>query len=186
VLSIYMVVYQGAIALGSVVWGALASKTSLRLCFLASGSTMLLGALVGRQRWFKLSGQTPDLTPSLHWPKPVLVCTPAAEDGPVLVSVDYRVAPENQTAFIKASEHLRRRRQRNGAYDWQLFHDPAVRDRLLEVYYVDSWADHLRDHERVTVDERNAEARMRKLLVPGTDWVVTHLIAATAEPQPPS
>jgi hypothetical protein len=116
----------------------------------------------------------------------VLVCTPAAEDGPVLVSVDYRVAPENQTAFIKASEHLRRRRQRNGAYDWQLFHDPAVRDRLLEVYYVDSWADHLRDHERVTVDERNAEARMRKLLVPGTDWVVTHLIAATAEPQSPS
>ncbi len=186
VLSIYMVVFQGAIALGSVVWGAVASKTNLRLSFLASGATMLLGALVGRRRWFKLSGRIPDLTPSLHWPKPVLVCTPAGEDGPVLVSNEYRVAPENQTAFIKAAEHVRRRRQRSGAYEWLLFRDPAESDRLLEVYLVDSWADHLRQHERVTVDERNAEARLRKLMVPGTDLVTTHLIAATTEPEPES
>jgi MFS family permease len=186
VLSIYMVVFQGAIALGSVVWGALASKANLRLSFLASGAIMLLSALVGRRRWFKLSGRIPDLTPSLHWPKPVLVCTPSAEDGPVLVSVEYRVAPENQTAFIRAADHVRRRRQRSGAYEWQLFRDPAVPDRLVEVYLVDSWADHLRQHERVTVDERNAEARLRKLFVPGTDLVATHLIAATAEPEPES
>ncbi len=183
VLSIYMVVFQGAIALGSVVWGALASKANVRLSLLASGVIMLFGSLVGRRRWFKLSGRIPDLTPSLHWPKPVLVCTPAAEDGPVLVSVEYRVAPENQTAFIRAAEHVRRRRQRSGGYDWRLFRDTAAPDRLVEVYLVDSWADHLRQHERTTVDERNAEARLRKLFIPGTDWVTTHLIAATAEPE---
>jgi len=181
VLSVYLVVFQGAIALGSLVWGALASKTSVRASFLASGALMLLGAVVGRQRWFKQSGRVPDLTPSLHWPKPVLVCEPAPEDGPVVVSTDYRVARENQTAFIEAAGHLRRRRQRSGAYDWYLFRDPAVPERLVEVYLVDSWGDHLRQHERVTIDERNAEARLRKLLVPGTEVVTTHLIAAKVE-----
>jgi len=181
VLSVYMVVFQGAIAVGSLVWGTLASKTNLRTPFLASGATMLLGAVVGRQRWFKLSGRIPDLTPSLHWPKPVLVCEPAPEEGPVVVSTEYRVARENQAAFIEAAAHLRRRRQRSGAYEWHLFRDPAVPDRLLEIYLVDSWGDHLRQHERVTVDERNAEARLRKLLFPGTVPVTTHLVEAKAE-----
>ena len=143
---------------------------------------MLVGALIGRQRWFRQSGRAPDLTPSLHWPKPVLVWEPTPEDGPVLVSTEYRVAPENQTAFIQAAGHLRRRRQRSGAYEWQLFCDPAVPERLVETYQVDSWGDHLRQHERVTVDERNVEARLSKLLLPGTVPVTTHLIAAKVGP----
>src|SRR5258708_31479803 len=95
---------------------------------------MLLGALVGRRRWFKLSGRIPDLTPSLHWPKPVLVCTPSAEDGPVLVSVEYRVAPENQTAFIRAGEHVRRRRQRSGGYASLVVREPAAPPPLVPGY----------------------------------------------------
>ena len=182
VLSVYVVVFQGAIALGSLVWGALASRTNVRAAFVASGATMLVGALIGRQRWFRQSGRAPDLTPSLHWPKPVLVWEPTPEDGPVLISTEYRVATENQTAFIRAADHLRRRRQRSGAYQWQLFCDPAVPERLVEIYQVDSWGDHLRQHERVTVDERNVEARLGKLLLPGTVPVTTHLIAARTGP----
>lgn len=181
VLSVYMVVFQGAIAIGSVVWGMLASKTSLRITFLASGVTMFLGAVAGRN-WFRLSARAPDFSPSLHWPKPALVCEPAAEDGPVLVILEYRVASENQTSFIDAAEAVRRLRQRNGAYQWELFRDPSAPERLLEVYMVDSWAEHLRQHERVTVDERNAEARLAALLITGTEPIVTHLIAARAEP----
>src|SRR5262249_4381261 len=97
VLSIYTVVFQGAIVLGSAVWGAIASKPSLRASFMTSGALMLIGAVIGRQKWFRLTGRIPDLTPSLHWPKPVLVYQPDPEDGPVLVSIEYRVAPENQS-----------------------------------------------------------------------------------------
>jgi MFS family permease len=176
VLSIYMIVFQGAIALGSLVWGTLAARTSLQIAFIASGVTMLAGSLAGRN-WFRLSARAPDFSPSLHWPKPALVCEPAAEDGPVLVTLEYRVPSENVKRFIEAANRVQRLRRRSGAYQWELFRDPSAPDRFVETYMVDSWADHLRQHEQLTVDERDAEARLAAFLVAGTRPIVTHLIA---------
>jgi MFS family permease len=176
VLSIYMIVFQGAIALGSVVWGVLAAKTSLRIAFIASGATMLVGNLAGRH-WFRLSARAPDFSPSLHWPKPVLVCEPAAEDGPVLVTMEYRVPSENVRMFVEAANRVQRLRRRSGAYQWGMFRDPSAPEKFVVSYRVDSWADHVREHERVTVDERDAEARLDALVVAGTQPIVTHLIA---------
>src|SRR6266851_3233076 len=153
-----MIVFQGAIALGSVVWGTLASRTNLRSAFIASGATMLVGGLAGR-RWFRLGARVPDLSPSLHWPKPVLLCEPTGEAGPVLVTVEYRVPLENEKAFIAAANRLQRLGRRNGAYQWELFRDPSAPNRFIETYLVDSWADHLLAHERLTVEQRNAETR---------------------------
>ncbi len=175
-----MIVFQGAIALGSAAWGTLASRTNLRIAFIASGATMLGGGLAGR-RWFRLGAGVPDLSPALHWPKPVLLCEPTGEAGPVLVTVEYRVAPENEKAFIAAANRLQRLRRRNGAYHWELFRDPSAPNRFIETYLVDSWADHLLEHERLTVEQRNAETRLRALIVPGTEPVVTHLIAASGD-----
>lgn len=180
VLSVYMIVFQGTIALGSALWGTLADKTNLRLAFIVSGVTMLVGGLAGR-RWFPLGARIPDLSPSLHWPKPVLMCEPTGEAGPVLVTVEYRVSPGNEKAFIAAANSLQRLRRRNGAYQWELFRDPSSPDRFVEVYLVDSWADHLLEHERLTVDQRDAETRLRELIVPGTQPVVTHFIAASGD-----
>ncbi len=180
VLSIYMIVFQAAIALGGLVWGTLADRISLRVAFLAAGAVMVVGTLAGR-KWFQLTGRAPDFSPALHWPKPVLVCQPAAEDGPVLVTIDYRVPLENQKKFIRAVHRLEPLRRRGGAYQWDLFRDPSKTDRFLETYVVDSWADHLRQHERLTVEERNAEARLAKLLLAGTSPVVTHLIGVDAK-----
>jgi MFS family permease len=177
VLSIYMIVFQGAIALGSVVWGTLAARTSLRIAFIVSGATMLAGSLAGRN-WFRLSAGVPDVSLSLQWPKPALVCEPAAEDGPVLVTREYRVPSENERRFIETAKHIKRLLRRDGAYQWELFRDPSVPERFVETYMVDSWADHLRQHERLTVDERDAEARLAALVVVGTQRIVTHLIAA--------
>jgi predicted MFS family arabinose efflux permease/quinol monooxygenase YgiN len=177
VLSIYMIVFQGAIAVGSVVWGTLAARTSLRIAFIVSGATMLAGSLAGRS-WFRLSARAPDFSPSLHWPKPVLVCEPAAEQGPVVVVIEYRVPSKNVKEFVKAAHRIQRVRRRDGAYQWELFRDPAAPDRFIETYMVDSWADHLREHERLTVEKRDAEARLTSLIAPGTQPIITHLIAA--------
>ena len=39
---------------------------------------------------------------------------------------------------------------RDGAIHWDLFQDVGDRERLVEVFLVESWVDHLRQHERVT------------------------------------
>jgi quinol monooxygenase YgiN len=178
VLSVHMLVFQGAVAFGSVGWGALAARTSVRTAMVTAAVTLLL--TLGARARFPLGAAEHDFSPSLHWPKPMLLCEPSLDDGPVLVSVDYRVPPEKAARFLEAAPLLGRSRRRFGAFQWDLFRDPAVPDRFVEVYVVESWGDHLRQHDRVSVEQQADETRLRAFLVPGFEPVVTHLIAARA------
>ncbi len=176
VLSVHLLVFQGAVALGSVAWGALAARTTLRTAMVAAAVTMVAG-LVARV-WFRLGTEEHDFSPSMHWPKPMLACDPAADDGPVLVTVEYRVPAANVTAFLEAASAFGQSRRRFGAFQWEMFRDPAVLDRFVEVYMVESWGDHMRQHDRLSVEQEEDEKELRALLTPGVAPVVTHLIAA--------
>jgi MFS family permease len=57
VLSVFMLVYQGALALGGVVWGALAERTGLRLALTAGGA--MVAASLAVRVWFPLTGTSP-------------------------------------------------------------------------------------------------------------------------------
>ncbi len=178
VLAAFMLVFQGAIAFGGVAWGALASRTHLRVALLSGGLTVA-ASLAARIR-FPLSAKAPNFSPAA-WPKPALVCEPTTDAGPVLVTSSYRVAPQNVATFIAIAMTLERLRRRGGAYQWELFRDPATPDTFVEGYFVEVWAEHLRQHERLTVEERAIEERLLELLVEGTRPVVTHLIAVGPE-----
>jgi predicted MFS family arabinose efflux permease len=178
VLAVYLLVFQGAVALGSVTWGAIASRTSLRTAMLVAAATMLVG-LLARLR-FRLGTQEHDFSPSQHWAKPMVVCEPPSDAGPVMVLVEYRVAEENIEKFFEAAAAIGRGRRRLGAFQWALFRDPGDPQRFLETYMADSWADHMRQHDRVSVDEEADERAGRALLLPGTEPIVTHLVAARA------
>jgi hypothetical protein len=56
---------------------------------------------------------------------------------------------------------VERHRRRTGAYQWGLYRDLADPDRFLESFVVDSWAEHLRQHQRgtATADARLDEVR---------------------------
>ena len=80
-----------------------------------------------------------------------MVSTVDASDGPVLVTVEYLLAnEENRELFFSKLDWLRRERLRDGAFTWGIFEDTAQRGRFLETFKVDSWEEHLRQHERVT------------------------------------
>ena len=83
----------------------------------------------------------------------------AVEDdaGPVLVTLEYRVAAEMREAFFAAVRRLGRQRKRDGAYAWSLYEDAAHPERVLETSLVDSWLEHLRQHQRVTKADRLVE-----------------------------
>ena len=119
-----------------------------------------------------------DLAPTRHWPAPTLAESIEPEEGPVLVSVGYQVDPEKLPEFEAAMSELRRRRRRSGAYFWDLFVDSADPDRHIEVFLVDSWAEHLRQHERVTALDRRAEERVQACLVEGERPRIQHFLAS--------
>ncbi len=104
----------------------------------------------------KLPDATSDLSPWNHWRMPVVVKEVEAEleQGPVLVTVEYVVVRERKTDFVKAIHQYGRIRRRDGASQWGIFHDIEAGDRYLEIYLVNSWAEHQRQHERFTQADR--------------------------------
>ena len=52
--------------------------------------------------------------------------------------------------FAVAMRVVEAHRRRTGAYQWGLFRDLAEPHRFVEMFHVESWAAHLRQHQRVT------------------------------------
>ncbi|MER6915998.1 MFS transporter [Streptomyces sp. NPDC000594] len=181
-LAVYLLVFQGGQALAAPLWGAVADGLGLGASLLIAGATMLLSALT--VRWWPLrdSGDI-DPTPSDHWPSPPLVFEPGESDGPVLVSVVYRVPAERQRLFTDRMRHVARSRRRTGALSWGLYQDGHDPERFIENYLVPSWAGHRAQHHvRLTATDRRYEEEARALLVPGTAPEVTHAFDASGGP----
>jgi quinol monooxygenase YgiN len=98
--------------------------------------------------------------------------------GPVLVTVEYRIAPENAAAFVAAMQALRRVRRRDGGMSWGLFEDAAEPGRYVESFLVESWVEHLRQHHRATVDDGEVSGEARQYHLGPEPPRVSHLIAA--------
>jgi MFS family permease len=173
-IAIYVTVIFGAMTLGSIMWGQVASIGGLpEAHFIAAGGAVL--AALATWRWRLPSGPDPDLTPAMQWALPHTHGTVSGDAGPVLVIVEYRINPQDRDAFLKCMTALFHERGRDGAYGWGIFEDVSVPGRMLETFYVESWLEHLRHHERVTKSDRMAEKALdRVLLSPPT---ITHLIS---------
>ncbi len=159
VLSVHMVVFFGALAGGSLLSGVAASLFGTRATLVAA-SCLLAGSAFLFRPWRLASGEDLDLTPSLHWPSTALAQTPGLEDGPVLIVVEYEIDPGTAEDFLEAVADLRTVRKRDGAIRWNLFHDLDDGGHYVESFIVDSWGEHLRQHERITVADREKEERV--------------------------
>jgi MFS family permease len=176
-LAVYLLVFQGAMAVGSVIWGAVATQIGLRNTFLCAGIALLLAAAATYR--LKLAGlRELDTRPSGHWPEPILIVERPEEHGPVLVTVEYSIDPVTSREFARAMQLMRRIRRRDGAIRWGLFEDAATPGRYIETFVVESWAEHLRQHERVTISDREIETRAFAFHLGDDPPKVTHWIAS--------
>jgi MFS family permease len=176
-LGMYLLVFQGLMATGSFAWGALAQQFGNGTA-LSFAALVLVFGLATIWRWPLHMVERLDLTPSFHWTDPSLVIAPDAEDGPVLVTIEYRVPAERAGDFIAAMDAMRTFRRREGAVSWGIFRDLADPDRYVETFLVLTWGEHMRQHARVTVEDQAIEARAFAFLQEGVDPVTAHLIAA--------
>jgi len=178
-LAIFMTVYFGTHMAGSALWGQVAALWSLPLAhFIAAAGALLVIPLTWR--WHLQTGAGIDLTPSLHWAAPVVSHEIEQDRGPVLVTVEYRIDPAKRGAFLAALDRLGHERRRDGAYRWGVFEDAADPARLVETFLVESWLEHLRQHERVTNADRVQQDEVLRFHLEG-EPKVTHMIAAERE-----
>ncbi|MGE5522648.1 MAG: MFS transporter [Rhodospirillaceae bacterium] len=174
-LAVYVTVFFGAMTLGSGLWGQVARVAGVPAALFIAAAGMLL-AIPITMRWKLQTGATLDLSPSMHWPAPVMSLPLDKDEGPVLVTVEYRIKAESRNAFLDAIERLGHERRRDGAYAWGIFEDAASPGRMVETFLVESWLEHLRQHKRVTHADRILQDDVRTLLEDAPR--ITHLVAA--------
>jgi predicted MFS family arabinose efflux permease/quinol monooxygenase YgiN len=182
-LAVYLLVFQGAVAGGSALWGAIAASVGLPAAYLGIGIGLVLGVAITARLRLPVHGAI-DYTPAHHWPEPVVTGDPSPEAGPIMVQVEYSVDASNAAAFRAAITAVGRSRRRDGAMQWWLFQDTADPQRFVETWIEATWAEHLRNHERVSVAHRDLEDRARALLRSGTSEQIRHFIAPATEPAP--
>jgi predicted MFS family arabinose efflux permease len=176
-LSLYLLVFMGGMASGSVFWGLVAGRAGMAAAFLYASAGLLLGLPAALR--YRLPKEGPALAPAMHWPTPALAVEPRHEEGPVLVTVEYRVDPAETEEFVRAMRRFGRVRRRDGAVSWGLYRDMADPRRHIETFLVESWAEHMRQHERVTVADREEQERIREFHSGDGPPVVTHYISSS-------
>lgn len=176
-LAVYLTIFQGGMAVGSAVWGAVAEWIGVVGALLAAAALLAAGSLVGWR--LAIPDSALDRSPSMHWPAPVMLLDPAKVAGPVLVTIEYRVPSDRAKTFVEAMAEVGRSRLRTGALRWDLYQDGAHPERYLEVFLVASWDEHLRQHGgRLTGSDRAFEVLARSLVEPGHPFQVSHYLPA--------
>jgi hypothetical protein len=163
-LGIYQMVFQGGMAIGSAVWGALAEHTSTSLALSAGAAGLLLGLPLAR-RFPLMAGATPDLSPgrlahALSRSVPQVMIETRPEEGPVLITITFQIDPARAEEFTHAAHAMGRVRRRDGAIRWSLFRDPVHPGRYMESYVLESWLERERQIERFTVADHAIRNRL--------------------------
>jgi MFS family permease len=174
-IAVFLTFFMGSLAVGPVVWGSLTDWTTLPTALLTASIGLLIASQI-TQRWPVSGNDQLDHTPSRHWRQPELKVAIMPDQGPVLVEVRYQVAPEQLAEFLREMAQLGLGRKRDGAVFWGIFEDMSAPGTYVESYAVNTWLDRLRQHERISRQDAQTQARIRALLRDGTEPVVLHFV----------
>jgi len=175
-LAMYQFMVQGGIALGGLMWGAGASRSSISMT-LNIAALFMVFSLAAALRYRLPESERFALEPAELMPTP-MIGDINSDVGPVMVSIEYEINPAQASEFRQAMKALRTIRFRDGAVFWGLFSDSENPARYVEYFMVESWFEHLRQHGRATGEDSPAFERARQFHLGPTPPTVSHQIAA--------
>lgn len=175
-ISIFALTVYLSMAVGAVIWGAVATHAGTSNALLAVAISIAAGIILIRRQPLRGHVES-EVTPYLEEGEPQIHTDLHPEIGPILTQVRYRVQADQVDSFLRDIEQLGRARRRRGARFWRLYRDMEVADCFVERFTMDTWLEHLRQKERVTIADRMAEENIRPYLVAGTSPVTSHYIA---------
>jgi len=149
-MSIYQMALMGGSAAGAALWGYVANLTSVTVSILIASIVGPLVLLLTR-RHVAVDAVEQDLSPAAITSQ---LAPPAVEiqpdEGPVMVTIEYRIDPERAADFKAVMLETRRARLRQGALSWGLFRDTVELGRYIEYFLDENWIEHQRRFERFT------------------------------------
>jgi len=183
VVSVHQLVYWGGVALGSIVWGIVAEIWGIPTALLAASIGLVIGLVTSTR--YKLKPLTDvDMTPSMHWSMPrAMIDIDDHAEGSVLVEMEFQIDPARSHEFESAMNKLRSVMLRDGAINWELFHDIENPSRYVMMFTSESWTEHLRQHERFTKSDLAIEEHARSFHIGKDPPRISHLISEDTSKQ---
>ena len=181
VLAVYLLILNGGLAVGSVIWGTIANTFGIPITL--SVASLTLGAtIIARRRYTITLLDDLDFTPvSDHWSLPPELSVDLPQnDSQALITIDYKIDPKLSDEFEQSVLELGRILKSEGMAYWELFQDPADIGHYIEIRIADTWTDHMRQHERVTKNIQVMEDRIRVLIKDGPQPIISHYIGKSA------
>jgi MFS family permease len=148
-LSLYQTATFGGMALGSWLWGTAAASQGTATALLGSAGILIGGAVIGLRYALPEFGAQ-NLDPLNQFKEPALRLDLRLRSGPIMIMVDYEIAQEDISAFLKVMAQRRRIRLRDGARQWALLRDLENPNIWTETYHVPTWVEYLRHNSRRT------------------------------------
>ncbi len=174
-LAVYLTVFNGAMTAGSLTWGTVAQGVGVPLTLVIGAVGLALVGLLAHR--IRLPEGEADLAPSNHWPEPLLAAPVEHDRGPVLIQIAYRVTADDRAAFLQALARLSAERRRDGAFAWGVAEDSADPTTILEWFQVESWAEHMRQHRRVSQADADIQGEVLQYHQGPERPVVRHYLA---------
>ena len=182
-LGMYLLVFQSAMAVGSALAGVFAERFGVRYTMLGAGICLFVAA-VTTVRLRLGAGEPTEVSPTPLLPEPTMAMDVPPEHGPVLVAVEYQVDRARRDEFVRVMRGMKMIRRRDGAMRWGLYEDVSAPGHMRESFLVESWAEHLRQHERMTAADREVQMAAQAFHIGEGLPVVKHWVAAELPEEP--
>lgn len=160
-LSLYQMATFSGMAGGAWLWGYVTEQSGLATALLIGASVQLGCVLLGR--WFHLPETEEMRLDLLRFREPDTVVPVQGRTGPIVITIEYRIAQEDTYAFLGAMAERRQVRRRNGARRWSLLRDLADAQLWIERYHCPTWTEYLRHNGRFTSDDALVGERIKAL-----------------------
>ncbi|MBN9308415.1 MFS transporter, partial [Devosia sp.] len=171
-LSLYQTATFAGMAAGSWLWGVAGEHYGVGAALLASAAVLLLGAAVGLV--FAIPPRVMlDLDPADRWREPEINLPIEPRSGPIVISIEYRIRPQDVREFLTVMADRKRIRIRDGAREWSLRRDLAETDLWVESYKSPTWTEYARHNQRLTHADEVIGDKLRALHQ-GPDRPVVH------------
>lgn len=181
VLAVYLLVLNGGLVVGSVIWGTMANTFGIPIT-LSVASLALAATIIARKGYSSTLLDDLDFTPvSDHWSlPPQSSIDPTQVDNHALITIEYnKIDPKLSDEFQRNVHELGRMLKSEGMAYWELFQDPADASHYIEIRIADTWTDHMRQHEYVTKNVQDMENRIRELIKDSPQPIISHYIGKT-------
>jgi MFS family permease len=160
-----IMVSQGAIALGGIVWGFSSQAAGVNVTLVVAAIAMAVSLLLAIPLSINFTTSLSFDPPPINCVMMPLVNNPQPRDGPVAITFEIEVDRMRGREFLRLMREVRLIHRRNGAFGWRLDED-LTRSNIYRIeMMVPSWTGYLLQRDRLTKAEQDTINRVWRLHV---------------------